>query len=100
MVNISGNARMKGNGKKINTPIKLNIRCARASPRAASDFTNPAKRAVTVVQMFAPNIKGKAADRIILIVATSGTIMEEDCKTPVIIKVANWNLPLFNKPQN
>ena len=44
-------------GQKIAVPYMLNIRCAKATETAAGDpVTNEARKAVTVVPIFAPNI--------------------------------------------
>ena len=63
-----------GTGRKIKTPIPLNRKCAIAILTASGlVFREAAIKAVTVVPMLAPMMKGTACLRLVIFFATIGT---------------------------
>ena len=65
---------MKGKGRKMATPIRLNNKWQIAMAMAASDLNEAAIRAVMVVPILAPITNGKAFLSDSLPVAARGTI--------------------------
>ena len=70
-----GNFRKTGMGKNKSTPMKLNRKCAMAMLIAPDvfEFNVTAMKAVIVVPMLAPIIKGAACFRLTIFFATIGT---------------------------